>query len=85
MFKGGYEVKGDFVSAEAGYDNFRFPDFRAAVVWVPTRLDVTSATAKFYGGTVDFTYDPVARTAAHRSPWRWRCRSWLVRLAETAK
>ncbi len=56
MFKGGYEVKGDFVSPEAGYDDFRFPNFRAAVVWAPTRLDVTSATAKFYGGTVGFTY-----------------------------
>ena len=65
MFKGGYEVKGDFVSAEAGYDDYRFPDFRAAVVWVPTRLDVTSATAKFYGGTVDFTYvlEPLGQVA----------------------
>ena len=39
-YNGGYEVKGDFVSAEAGYDDYRFQDFRAAIVWVPSRFDV---------------------------------------------
>jgi hypothetical protein len=64
MFKGGYEVKGDFVSPEAGYDDFRFQDFRAAVLWAPTRLDVTDVRAKFYGGQVGFTYvlEPLGQT-----------------------
>ncbi len=63
MFKGGYEVKGSFVSAEAGYDDFRLQNFRAGVVWGPTRLDVPTATARFYGGTVDFSYrlDPLGQ------------------------
>ena len=55
-FNGGYEVKGEFVSAEAGYDAYRFQDFRATVAWVPSRFDVLAAEAGFYGGTVDFTY-----------------------------
>ncbi|MBP7779097.1 MAG: translocation/assembly module TamB [Acidobacteria bacterium] len=64
MLKGGYEVKGEFASAEAGYDDFRFPNFRASVVWLPTSLDVTSATAGFYGGTVGFSYllEPLGQT-----------------------
>ena len=72
MYKGGYEVKGDFVSPEAGYDDYRFQDFRAAVVWVPTRLDVTKATAGFYGGDVDFSYvlDPLGRPD-RRADARW--------------
>ncbi|MGE0815040.1 MAG: translocation/assembly module TamB domain-containing protein [Vicinamibacterales bacterium] len=55
-FTGGYEVKGDFVSPEVGYDDYRFQNFRASVVWVPTRFDVTQATAALYGGTASFTY-----------------------------
>ena len=39
-YSGGYEVKGDFVSLEAGYDDYRFQNFKAAVVWVPGRFDV---------------------------------------------
>ena len=73
MYKGGYEVKGDFVSPEAGYDDYRFQDFRAAVVWVPTRLDVTrghgrSSTA----ATADFTYvlEPLGRPG-RRADARW--------------
>jgi TamB, inner membrane protein subunit of TAM complex len=53
---GSYEVTGEFVSPEVGYDDYRFQDFRAAVVWVPTRFDVTSASARLYGGTTAFTY-----------------------------
>ncbi len=75
MYKGGYEVKGDFVSPEAGYDDYRFQDFRAAVVWVPTRLDVSRATAKFYGGTTDFSYvlEPLGRPD-RRADARWDVR-----------
>jgi hypothetical protein len=53
---GSYKVAGDFVSREAGYDDYRFQDFRAAVVWVPERFDVTRAEAGFYGGQASFTY-----------------------------
>ncbi|HUU33466.1 MAG TPA: translocation/assembly module TamB domain-containing protein, partial [Vicinamibacterales bacterium] len=72
MYKGGYEVKGNFVSPEAGYDDYRFQDFRAAVLWAPTRLDVTRATAKFYGGTTEFSYvlDPLGRPD-RRADARW--------------
>ena len=30
MYKGGYEVKGDFISPDAGYNDYRFQDFHAA-------------------------------------------------------
>ena len=55
-YNGGYEVKGEFVSPEVGYDDYRFQDFRASVVWVPERFDVLAADAGFYGGRAAFTY-----------------------------
>lgn len=55
-FAGGYEVKGDFVSPEVGYDDYRLQDFKAAIVWLPTRFDVTEASAAIYGGRTSFTY-----------------------------
>ncbi|MEP7117520.1 MAG: translocation/assembly module TamB domain-containing protein, partial [Acidobacteriota bacterium] len=72
MHKGGYEVTGDFVSREVGYDDYRFQDFRAAIDWVPTRLDVTKATAKFYGGETEFSYslDPLGNPD-RRADARW--------------
>ncbi len=75
MYKGGYEVKGDFVSPEVGYDAYRFSDVRAAVVWGPTRLDVTRATARLYGGTADFSYvlDPLGQPD-RRADARWDVR-----------
>jgi hypothetical protein len=71
-FNGGYEVKGQFVSAEAGYDDYRFQDFRASVVWVPTRFDVLNADARFYGGRAAFTYQLAPLGVPDRRPdARW--------------
>lgn len=56
MFKGGRELKGEFRSALAGVNDFRFPNLEASVIWVRDRMEVTRATADFSGGTADFTY-----------------------------
>ncbi len=56
MFKGGRELKGDFSSAVAGVNDYRFPNLRGSVVWVRDRMEVTRATAEFAGGTADFRY-----------------------------
>ena len=55
-YRGSYKVVGEFASPEVGYDDYRFTDVRAAVEWVPERLDVTRADAGFYGGQASFTY-----------------------------
>ncbi|MBI2829103.1 MAG: translocation/assembly module TamB domain-containing protein [Acidobacteria bacterium] len=52
----GRELKGDFHSASAGVNAYRFGDLRGSVVWVPESLDVTDATATVYGGTARFWY-----------------------------
>ena len=52
----GHELKGNFYSAIAGVNTYRFGDLRGTVVWVPERLDVTDATATAYGGTARFGY-----------------------------
>ena len=56
IFKGGRELKGNFSSALAGVNDYRFPNLRGALVWLPNRFDVTEASADFYGGRADFTY-----------------------------
>ena len=44
MFKGGRELKGDFTSALAGVNDYRFPNLEGSVVWVRDRMEVTRAT-----------------------------------------
>ena len=54
--RNGRELEGDFYSATAGVNAYRFGDLRGSVVWDPDRLDVTDATATVYGGTMRFGY-----------------------------
>jgi hypothetical protein len=58
LFKvGGFELKGAFRSDVAGVNQWRFPDLRGNVRWLPRgRLDVTDATSRFMGGTATFDY-----------------------------
>ena len=56
MFKGGRELKGDFRSAMAGVNDYRFPNLEGSLVWVRDRMEVTRAAADFYGGRADFKY-----------------------------
>lgn len=56
IFKGGRELKGNFSSAVAGVYDYRFPNLRGSLVWLPGRFDVTEASADFYGGRATFTY-----------------------------
>ncbi len=52
----GRELKGTFESALASVNAYRFSDLRGAVRWVPEAVQVTDATAGFYGGTTRFDY-----------------------------
>ena len=56
MFKGGRELKGDFTSAVAGVNDFRFPKLAGSLIWVPERFEVTHATSEFSGGKMAFRY-----------------------------
>ena len=56
MFRGGRELKGDFTSALAGVNDYRFPNLEGSVVWVRDRMEVTRASADFSGGKADFRY-----------------------------
>jgi translocation and assembly module TamB len=56
MYKGGRELKGDFKSALAGVNDYRFPNLEGSLVWVRERMEVTRATADFYGGKADFKF-----------------------------
>ena len=50
LFKGGRELKGTFTSPVAGVNDWRFPNLRGSVLWLPDRLEITNATSELYGG-----------------------------------
>jgi hypothetical protein len=52
----GRELKGNFRSATAFVDDYRFDDLRGYVRWIPEALEVHDASARVYGGTADFEY-----------------------------
>ena len=56
LFKGGRELKGTFTSPLAGVNDWRFPNLRGSVRWVPDRMEITDTTANVYGGTARFDY-----------------------------
>jgi len=56
LFKGGRELKGNFTSALAGVNDYRFPNLEGSVVWVRDRMEVTRASANFSGGKADFKF-----------------------------
>ena len=64
LFRGGYELVGNFWSAEAGVNRYRFPDLEGALTWTPWRFEVTKARSRLYGGSMALTYlmDPLGRT-----------------------
>jgi TamB, inner membrane protein subunit of TAM complex len=56
LFKGGRELKGNFTSADAGVNAYRFPKLEGSLIWVPDRFEVTRATSGFSGGKMAFRY-----------------------------
>ncbi len=71
LFKGGRELKGAFVSGLAGVNDWRFPNLRGSVLWVPDRLEITNATSEVYGGTARFDYRmaPFGQPTPARATW----------------
>ncbi|MBI2833950.1 MAG: translocation/assembly module TamB domain-containing protein [Acidobacteria bacterium] len=56
LYKGGRELKGEFTSAVAGVNAYRFPELRGSLRWLPDRFQVFDASSAFYGGQTRFTY-----------------------------
>jgi hypothetical protein len=71
LFKGGRELKGSFASAVAGVNDWRFPNLRGSVLWLPDRLEITNATSELYGGTARFDYGmaPFGRPTPALATW----------------
>jgi len=71
LFKGGRELKGSFISALAGVNEWRFPNLRGSVLWVPDRLEITNATTELYGGTARFDYrmGPFGKPSPAHAVW----------------
>ena len=70
IFKGGRELKGAFESALAGLYEYRFPNLRGALLWVPDRFEVTEASSDFFGGRTTFAYSmaPLGAPSAAAAP-----------------
>jgi hypothetical protein len=71
LFKGGRELKGTFTSPVAGVNDWRFPDLRGSVLWVPDRLEITNTTSELYGGAARFDYRlaPFGTPTPTRAVW----------------
>jgi hypothetical protein len=82
MFKGGRELKGTFFSPIAGLNDYRFPNLKGTVLWIPDRVDVPRATAEFFGGTSIFSYEMKKPAGAARWRARWDASYQDVDLAQ---
>jgi hypothetical protein len=69
LFRGGRELKGTFESPLLGVYDYRFPNLKGTLVWLPDRFEVTNASADVYGGRSKFSYSmaPLGRRAAGRA------------------
>jgi hypothetical protein len=54
--RNGRELTGQFYSALAGVNDYRFGDLRGSVRWVPESLSITNATTELFEGTARFSY-----------------------------
>jgi hypothetical protein len=66
LYRGGRELKGDFTSALAGVNEYRFPNLAGSLVWLPNRFVVPRATAEFLGGQTACTYEMAPLGDRHR-------------------
>ena len=73
LFMGGRSLTGNFESDVAGLNigghDYRFPDLKGSLSWLPDRLDVTDTTAGFHGGTAKLKYSiaPIGRPQPARA------------------
>jgi hypothetical protein len=60
LYRGGRALTGGFTSGELGLDlaghDYRFPDLKGKLAWLPDRFDVTDTSSGFYGGTTRLRY-----------------------------
>ena len=56
LFKGGRELKGTFTSPVAGVNDWRFPNLRGSVLWLPDGSRSPTPRSGVYGGTARFDY-----------------------------
>lgn len=56
LFKGGYDLAGDFTSQIAGVNTYRFPSLHGSLRWTRDRFEVTDAGSDLYGGLAQFVF-----------------------------
>ncbi len=54
--RGGFEVNGTFASTVLRVNDMPFPDLDGRVVWLPSRLEVSSAESAYYDGTMRLAF-----------------------------
>ncbi len=57
LYKGGYDLTGDFTSEVAGLYDYRFPELYGSLHWNRKFFKVMNAGSKFSGGDARFTFD----------------------------
>jgi hypothetical protein len=80
LYRGGRALTGSFTSSELGLDlgghDYRFPDLKGVLAWLPDRFDVTDTSSGFYGGTAHLRYSiaPLGKPQPARAKFdaEWR-------------
>lgn len=75
LYRGGRSLTGEFDSDELGLQignrDYRFPELKGRLSWLPDRFDVTDTTIQFYGGTAKLRY-AIAPLGVRQQPARAR-------------
>jgi hypothetical protein len=56
LFKGGRLLTGTWTTRVLGVNDYRFPNLRGALEWVPERFEVSDATGELFGGKARFSF-----------------------------
>ena len=73
LYRGGRALTGSFISDELGLDvgghDYRFPQLKGRLAWLPDRFDVTDTSSEFYGGTTRLRYSiaPIGKPQPSRA------------------
>ena len=87
FFKGGRELKGRFTSPDASVtlagNAWRFRDLAGAVLWIPSKFEVSDVTTALYGGQATFLYSmaPLGAGPQHPTQVVWDARYSNIDLA----
>lgn len=82
LFKGGHNLSGQFTSAQAGLNQYRFPSLYGSLEWTRSGFTVSNAGSRFLGGDAQFDFGIAPLGSPTKPSGRFDARYQNVDLAE---